>query len=56
MEADKDITHPHSVAFDETPSPMPADIEPTQIPCPTWGKYNNPRVILNLVETHIVEL
>lgn len=45
-----------SIALDETPSAMPTQIGPTQIPDPVWGKYNDPAQILNLVETRIVEL
>jgi hypothetical protein len=48
--------NPHSVALNETPSPMPAGMGPTQIVDPQWGKYNNPTSLLNFVETHIVEL
>ena len=47
---------PRSIAFDETPSPMPAGLGPTQIPDPVWGKHNDPLSILNIFETHIVEL
>ena len=56
MEAYKNSSHPPSVAFDESPAPMSADMGPTQIVCPEWGKYNKPGRILNLVETCIVEL
>ena len=47
---------PTPVALNETPSPLPTSMGPTQIVDPVWGKYNNPAAVLNFVETHIVEL
>jgi hypothetical protein len=52
----KNSAAPGSVAFNESPAPMPTAMGPTQVPDPVWGKYNNPQSIVNWVETHIVEL
>jgi hypothetical protein len=52
----KNSSDPGSVAFNETPSPMPTAMSPSQIVDPVWGQYNKPGAIVNWVETHIVEL
>jgi hypothetical protein len=54
--ADRPAREQTSVALDETPSPQPTGMGPTQIVDPVWGQHNNPATILNFVETHIVEL
>ena len=53
---DRPAREPTPVALNETPSPQPTGIGPTQIVDPVWGKYNNPATVLNFVETQIVEL
>ena len=56
MDDQENGVHAGSVAFNETPKPVSVTIGPTQVVDPEFGQYNKPGIVLNLVETHIVEL